>query len=210
MTSTETPTRARGISRRVKAILAGGLVLGVGAAVTLAAWNDSEFVSGQFSAGSFNLEGSTVSGTTGFAEHATDGTAAVLFQLSSHDNVSPGETFYQPFWVRLAAGTTSAADLSLAAVTGSGDNAAHMSYAIYELAAIDTACGAAGIAGLTPIASGDDLTEITTNPGTTLAVGTPTSNPGAAINLCFVVTTGADLEQGDDAEVIWELEATSN
>lgn len=29
--------------RKVRAILAGGLVLGVGAAVVLAAWNDSEF-----------------------------------------------------------------------------------------------------------------------------------------------------------------------
>src|SRR5690606_31735774 len=50
-------------SRMIRALLAGGLVLGVGTAVTLAAWNDSEFASGTFRAGTFDLEGST-DGTT--------------------------------------------------------------------------------------------------------------------------------------------------
>ena len=44
-------------SRRVKAVLAGGMVLGIGAAITLAAWNDSEFATGTFSAGHFGIEG---------------------------------------------------------------------------------------------------------------------------------------------------------
>jgi len=64
--------------RKVRAVLAGGLVLGVGAAVTLAAWNDSEFATGTFTAGTFNLEGST-DGTT-FTDHNVDDgdTAATL------------------------------------------------------------------------------------------------------------------------------------
>jgi len=36
--------------RRLRAVLAGGLVLGVGAALTLAAWNDAEFATGSFQA----------------------------------------------------------------------------------------------------------------------------------------------------------------
>lgn len=62
---TVTPTTRN--RRKVLAVLAGGLVLGVGAAITLAAWNDSEFATGTFTAGSFNLQGST-DGTT-YAEH---------------------------------------------------------------------------------------------------------------------------------------------
>ena len=54
----------------VRAILAGGLVLGVGAAVTLAAWNDSEFATGTFGAGSFNLEGQETI-AAGFSDHET-------------------------------------------------------------------------------------------------------------------------------------------
>ena len=52
-------TEERGLrSRKVRAILAGGLVLGLGAAVTLAAWNDSEFAKGTFTSGSLNIQGS--------------------------------------------------------------------------------------------------------------------------------------------------------
>ena len=42
--------KRRSRSRMIRAILAGGLVLGVGTAVTLAAWNDSEFVTETFTA----------------------------------------------------------------------------------------------------------------------------------------------------------------
>ncbi len=58
-------------------------MLGIGAAVTLAAWNDSEFASGQFGAGTFDLQGSTTNGTDGFSDHATAGAAAVVFDLAT-------------------------------------------------------------------------------------------------------------------------------
>ncbi|MGO2139648.1 MAG: SipW-dependent-type signal peptide-containing protein [Leucobacter sp.] len=44
---------------KARALLAGGLVLGVGAAVTLAAWTDNEWVRGVFGTGTFGIEGST-------------------------------------------------------------------------------------------------------------------------------------------------------
>ena len=50
-TRRRTTRRRRRRSRMIRAILAGGLVLGVGTAVTLAAWNDSEFVTGTFTVG---------------------------------------------------------------------------------------------------------------------------------------------------------------
>ncbi|XSS44541.1 SipW-dependent-type signal peptide-containing protein [Propionibacteriaceae bacterium Y1685] len=44
---------ATATSRKFRAALAGGLVLGIGAVVTLAAWTDDENAAGQFSAGTF-------------------------------------------------------------------------------------------------------------------------------------------------------------
>ena len=63
-------TRPNQKSRKVKALLAGGLVLGVGAAVTLASWTDQEWTEGLFGAGSFNIEGS-LDGLT-FTEHESE------------------------------------------------------------------------------------------------------------------------------------------
>ena len=73
--------------RRIRAILAGGLVLGVGAAATLAAWNDSEYGAATFTAGRFDIVGST-DGTT-FASHATSGAAATLSFVVAPSAMSP-------------------------------------------------------------------------------------------------------------------------
>jgi predicted ribosomally synthesized peptide with SipW-like signal peptide len=209
MTSTDQPNKAP--SRKLRAILAGGLVLGVGAAITLAAWNDSEFATGTFTAGQFNLEGSTTSGASGFADHDTAGTAAVVFDVADHGNVSPGDVLYEPFWVRLAANTTSAATLNLAGISpGAGGNEANLSYQIYRLAAIGSTCDVDGVAGGTLVGSGADLTSFTASAPTLLATGSPTTDPGAAQQLCFVVTAAAALAQGDGATTTWQFEAVSN
>ncbi len=67
---------------------------------------------------------------------------------------------------------------------------------------------------------GCDLGTITSTPisgsalnvGTTtfpLAVGSPTSNPGTAVFLCYTVTAGANLVQGQTGAAIWKFTATS-
>src|SRR5690625_5389644 len=43
-------------SRKVKAALAGGLVLGVGAAITLASWTDQAYVDAEFGTSAFNIQ----------------------------------------------------------------------------------------------------------------------------------------------------------
>src|SRR5690554_345843 len=89
-------------ARKIKAILAGGLVLGVGGAITLAAWNDSEFATGTFTAGQFNLEGST--DNTTWDDHDAAPGAALDFTLAA-DNLSPDDVVYAAFAVRLDAAT---------------------------------------------------------------------------------------------------------
>lgn len=199
--------------RKVRAVLAGGLVLGVGAAVTLAAWNDSEFATGTFTAGSFNLEGSTDG--TAFTDHNVDDgdTAATLaFTLPADivGNMSPGDTVYASFWVRLAAGTTTGASLVAAGTTAdpaASSNTDHLSYAIYPLAPGAT-CNAASATG-TAVASGATLDAQTGVTAVTLTEGASAATPGTAVQLCVAVTAAAALEPGLVTNATWEFTATS-
>ncbi len=187
-------------SRMIRAILAGGLVLGVGAAVTLAAWNDSEFVTGTFTAGSFNLEGSTSDGTT-FTDHAASPGGSLTFTVPA-TALSPTDNVSAPFAVRLAADTTNGADVELTTGTPTG-TVTDLTYTL----TIHSAWGCApGTVTSTPIA-GSAL-----NAGTTsfaLDAGAPTTDPGAPVYLCFTVTAGAGLVQGQTGAAIWEFTATS-
>lgn len=214
MRHTDTAAPKKTTSRKVRAVLIGGVVLGVSAAITLAAWNASEFAEGEFLAGTFALEGSTTSGTASFSAHATAEAAAVVFDVADYGNVSPGDVLYEPYWIRLAANTTSDADLTLVDITPSGlvdnVNEANMSYEIYKLAAIDTACDATGVSGGTLIGSGDDLTEVAAGAvAVALTKGDPVTAAGTAVNLCFVVTAESTLVQGKGAQTVWEFQAVS-
>ncbi|MCZ4301662.1 SipW-dependent-type signal peptide-containing protein [Microbacterium oxydans] len=199
--------------RKVLAVLAGGLVLGVGVAVTLAAWNDSEFANGTFTAGAFNLEGST-DGTT-FSDHNTDdgdAAATLAFSLPAGvvDNMSPTDSVYAGFWVRLAAGTTSAADLEADGTTADAagiSNSDHLSYQIYQLAPGDT-CDATTAVG-TPIATGATLDAQTGVTAVALAPGATAIDPGVDVQLCIKVTADADLEPSLVTDATWKFTATS-
>jgi predicted ribosomally synthesized peptide with SipW-like signal peptide len=183
----------------IRALLAGGLVLGVGTAVTLAAWNDSEFVTGTFTAGSFDLEGSTADGTT-FGDHASSPGGALSFTVPAGE-LSPTDSVSAPFAVRLAAGTTNGADVTLTTETPTGT----VSDLTYTLD-IKSAWGCGSSTSSTPI-SDSDLDAGTTT--FTLPAGTPVSSPGAPVYLCFTVTAGAGLVQGQSGAAIWKLTATS-
>jgi predicted ribosomally synthesized peptide with SipW-like signal peptide len=193
-------------SRRFRAILAGGLVLGVGAAVTLAAWNDSEFAQGTFTAGSFNMVGST-DGTT-FTDHATAavGTVATLPFTVPAVNLTPGDTTYAGFAVRLTAATTTDAvvTVSNSATTGVVTN---LSYTV-----IDTGATFGCTADSTGTALIPAATAIGTVPASTtftLPKGVSTGVDGVAHNLCFKVTAGPGLTQGQSGTATWQFLAAS-
>ena len=203
-------------SRKFKAILAGGLVLGVGAAITLAAWNDSEFATGTFTAGSFNLEGSTTGAAAGYDDHNTDDgdAAAALVFTTPFDNLAPEDVVYAPFWLRLAAGTTTDATLVVESITTTDSaeaNAADLSYDVYQLASAAATCDAAGIGGGTVVASGADLATDAAVTSTTLdlANGADDATAGAPIQLCVVVTAGAGLTEAGVTTSTWQFTATS-
>jgi predicted ribosomally synthesized peptide with SipW-like signal peptide len=177
--------RRRRVSGRVRALLAGGLVLGVGATVTLAAWNDSEFATATFQAGTFNLQGSTDG--TAYSDHASAPGAALGFSVNAN-TLSPGDVIYAPYAVRLAANTTSPATVTVTAPSTSG-TVAGLTYSLIQ----------PGTFGWVP--------------GTVtfqLAPGAPVTSSGAAVNLCFVVTAGAGLSQSQTGSATWQFQAASH
>ena len=200
-----TPDRKRRRSRMIRAILAGGLVLGVGAAVTLAAWNDSEFASGTFSAGTFDMQGS-IDGTT-FGQHASAGvgTAAVMNFTVTTASLSPTDVDAGAFAVRLAAGTTNNANVVLPAPTTTG-TVTNLTYEALLTSSIT--CNAA-TTGTSLITAGTPVTSVAGPAAFTLTKGATLAVPGTTQFVCFKVTAGAGLVQGQSGTVTWQFTATS-
>jgi predicted ribosomally synthesized peptide with SipW-like signal peptide len=198
-TGTNDTAKRRRRSRMVRAILAGGLVLGVGTAVTLAAWNDAEFVTGTFTAGSFNLEGSTTNGTT-FTDHATSPGGALAFSVPA-TALSPNDSVSAPFAVRLGANTTNTANVVLTADSQTG-SIAHLTYTLD----IKSTWGCAGTTTSTPI-TGAALSAGTTS--FALPIGSPVTNPGAPVYLCFTVAADSSLVQAQTGTATWKFTASS-
>ena len=95
--------RRRLRNRRIKAILAGGLVFGIGAAATLAAWTDTEEASGSFKAGTFNIDLS-VNGSN------WNNTSTMTFNATG---MYPGSKVYAPVFIRTTPDTTIDGDLKV-------------------------------------------------------------------------------------------------
>jgi predicted ribosomally synthesized peptide with SipW-like signal peptide len=88
--------RRRVRNRRIKAILAGGLVFGIGSAATVAAWTDSENAEGSFTAGQFDIMLS-VDGSDWTSNRTMTFNAGSMF---------PGAKVYAPVFVKTSDETT--------------------------------------------------------------------------------------------------------
>ena len=201
-TSVPTAPSARSTRRRdkAKALLAAGLVLGVGAAVTLAAWNDSEYATGSFGAGTFGIQGSTDSTT--YADHATSGTAATL-TFNADANVSPGETYYAPFAVRLTAASTY--DAAVAVTASSSGTVTGLTYQLLQTTSFGCT---SSTTGTELVAAGTAVGAVAGTPGFTLDQGTGGAAGGPAY-LCVKVTSDNNLTQGQTGTGTWVFTAES-
>lgn len=171
--------------RRVYAILAGGLVLGVGAAVTLAAWNDSEFAKSTFTAGSFTFQGST--NGTSFEEHASDAGAAALTFAVNPTNLSPGDVVYAPYAIKLT-GTTDA-DLTQTTSIDAGGSLVAADLDFDAVTTPEFGCDGAAFTAGEPIPDSISMNE--------------------TINLCLQVSATDDIVQGHTGTVTWKWDAVS-
>lgn len=94
--------------RKIQALAAGGLVLGVGATATLAAWTDKEMTVGEFTTGQFALEANTLG-------NEWESTETIHFENTA---LAPGHSVYAPVVLRLSPDTTVDGDIT---VSGLGD-----------------------------------------------------------------------------------------
>lgn len=178
-------------------------MLGVGAAVTLAAWNDSEHISASFTAGQFGIVGA-VNGTS-FSEHPTQAaTATMTFPATP---MVPGTTIYALFSVR----TINPSVAGTAQLTANAGNATGLGqYLTYGVRTITgTTCNATTFgSGTVVVPSGSALT--TGAPaGTVQALQ---ANSGNQVNYCFEVKLPAaapNSAQSQQLTARWEVVATS-
>lgn len=199
--------------RKVRALLAGGLVLGVGAAVTLAAWTDNVFGQAEFSAANWNVQGDFSRDAAAWNEYETEGTAGSFAYTTGFDALSPGTTVYAPVALRVGQGTTAGGDydatVTLNGATGGGG--ALTQYLTYSvLSGVSKAdCVSGTTTGGTPyVGEGSALT--TGSGSTTLRL--PAS--GIEVPLCFAVTmsptVAASAAAGTSTGTLtWKFDATA-
>lgn len=190
-------------SRRIRAVLAGGLVLGVGATATLAAWNDSEFGSATFTAGRFDIVGAADGAT--FTNHPTTAPAALTFTVAP-TAMAPGNTTYALYSIRTV-NPSVAGTLQLTAGTPSGDGLdAFLTYGVRTITG--TACnGTTYATGTTVVADGSALT-VGGGTAQTLA-----ANGAAPVNYCIAVSlpaTAGNGAQGLTMTQTWTFTGTSS
>ncbi|KFF59789.1 hypothetical protein JF66_08950 [Cryobacterium sp. MLB-32] len=203
---TTSATQPRMFGRKARALLAGGLVLGVGAAITLAVWNDSEFATGTFTSGHFDMLGS-VDGTT-FSNHPSGAPGALSFSLG-FDNLAPDDVTSAPYVVHLDAATTTDAVVSVNSADVTGTAAADLTYGIRQVASV-VACTPTAATGTVIVPAGTLLSSVTGASTFPLAKSVDGIVVGADAFLCIQVTGSSTLAQDTTATGTWELLATSS
>jgi len=191
---------------RVRALLAGALVLGVGGTLTLAAWTDTEVARGSFAASTFGIVGST-DGTT-FADHAAASPAGLSF-TAPVSAMSPGTTVYSRFIVKTTPETSVTGKVSMggATVTGTGLGS-YLQYGVRVIPA-SSACDATsyGASSTVLVPTGSALSTAATAQQTLATAG------GSPVAYCFAVTLPsgtANAAQGLTAIATWTFTATSD
>lgn len=210
MTESTPATSNEDRNRKRKALLAGGLVLGLGAAVTLAAWSDSEFAFGEFNTGTFNIEGSVDGTEAAYNDSPTADGDELTFVLAS-ENMAPGQTVYAPYWIRTDAPTTLNGNVWHSSVTATGALTPHLTYRMASNAAtcnaeanFDWVSTSTAVSGTTPTRTNVELNH-----------GADASTAGTPIQVCIEVTLAdapdaiSALDTSEPTRVVWGWSAES-
>ncbi|MDN5726917.1 MAG: SipW-dependent-type signal peptide-containing protein [Propionibacteriales bacterium] len=197
------PTRGRW--RKVRALLAGGLVLGVGAAGTLAAWTDTEYAGSTFTSGTFGIVGAT-NGST-FSEHPAAPGATLTFAPTVGAMV-PGSDSYGLFAVRTTS-TSVAGTVTVSTAVSGASNALTTSLRFGVRTISGTTCNAAAYsAGTVVVADGSTLTSPpTASPQSLAAAGADQQNYCFKLSLPSNADNGA---QGRSTTVQWTFAAQNS
>lgn len=196
-------------NRKRKSLLAGGIVLGLGAATTLAAFTDDVFATGTFSSAKFSIQGSTAPAypgpsDTSFKDYPgpnVGGDGTTYASLAFAASMAPGDTVYAPFTIRSAPGS-GAGTLTLigAYVSTSGTLDPYLTYTVRNAGTTCSAAGSTTTNG-TAWASGTAGGMQASPAAPTFAGTNPLSlvaNAGATQKFCLAVTL-ASTQQAKDA-----------
>lgn len=228
MDATTPPTpeaqRKQDRARKRKAILAGGVVLGLGAAVTLAAWSDDVFANGTFNTGSFELEGNLTTTdvdssavVTQYQKYDVSPSGTLQFkQVLTEVTLQPNEEVFAPISLRLSPTTTDDGKYVLTGVTfgtpADADLASKLNYRVI------TGSTAALCDSQTPTGGTNWYSGVVADsaPGTTNSSASPRDllkNAGTRDQLCLGITLNDNSESVQGAtttQVIWQFKATAN
>ncbi|WP_164743505.1 SipW-dependent-type signal peptide-containing protein [Microbacterium sulfonylureivorans] len=196
----------------MRVLLAAGLVFGVGAFATLAAWTDTENATGSFGASVFGTESQSAGSPTYTSQTAAPG-ASLTFNATA---MSPGTSFYAWLNVRTTPASTVGGTVAL---TGIANNAGGLVGAL-QYRAVRTAsvnptspCDATAFTGTPVFIAGAAATYLQVTAAVPASpVASPIAAAGGAIGYCFEVRVApgsANTYQGTTATVTWTFTSTS-
>ena len=200
-----TAPRASGVRirlLRIRALFAGGLVLGVGATSTLASWNDAEYARSTFTAGKFGIEGKLPIESSYIKHASTD--AALLNFSPNVAGLFPGGTSYAAFAVRTTTGSM-AGSVRLTAGIPSGA-LTELRYGVRTVSAMAQCNAAEYVNGGSVIPENSTL-------GTSAAASQQLAADGTPVYYCFALSLpfGASSGmQGMSMTQTWQFIATSS
>jgi len=206
-TRRENRARARHLrSRRIRAVLAGGLVLGVGFTMTLAAWTDQELASSTVQAGTFSVSSRTVQ-TDPFVSHGAGNPATLQLNATG---LYPGVS--RAAWVQVQTSGSLGGTVTLTNVSASAPGAADQ--------ALLNALTAVIVQVAQPSACTPTTTSATMQPSPLTTVPTGAQLPPAAlqgggantVTYCVVLTlpsTATTAAQGGTVAPTWTFTGTT-
>lgn len=192
---------SRVLRRKLSAVLAGGLVLGIGAVTTLAAWTDQEQAQGTFTSGIFKLESRTDAGA--FADHT--GTAAQLAFNAAE--ISPGSLHYAFLDVKTTTASTSSGTAKfLPGVVSADPSGLAVSLKLRAtVIAASATCNAAAVSGVSQVAIDAVPAALSDKPLSAKGANTQRY----CLEVGMVASTPSTL-QGKSAMVTWTVSGTSD
>jgi len=204
---THSKTVKRSRLTRVRAILAGGLVLGIGAAATLAAWTTNENATGTFGASIFNTQSSSSAGV--WASNTTAPGVALVFNATG---MSPTVSHYATLNVRTTPTTNVAGNVTLTSATPAGALAPVLEYRAVQVSAAATCTSTTFSSGSPLYVAGSSSTYLAVSAVPAVPIQAPIAAAGGEIRYCFdvrVQSGAASSYQGNNATVTWLFTATS-
>lgn len=196
---------------RLRAMLAAGLVLGVGGMTTLAAWTDTENATGTFGASIFGTE-SQSAGSPSYASNTTTPGATLTFAATG---MSPGTSYYAWLNVRTTPASTVGGVVQLTSTATSGTLAGALQYRAVRMtdASPTATCGPTAFTAGSPVfVAGASATYLAASQVPATAVESTIGAGAGHLGFCFdvrVAPGSADSFQGTTGTVTWNLSAVS-